>query len=86
MSGWPLTPIRPTALTPTSTAGPSQEAARLAAQKAFFAMAFGQAQPAVVNAPTAATRTATSVIDAPTPATAAPHKLPRPGSILDIRV
>jgi len=65
--------------------GQREEAGRLAAQRAFFAAAMGQAQapaaaaPAAPQAPVAVNR----VADAPAEA---PQKVLRPGSLLDIRV
>lgn len=85
-----MTPIRPAAPQPTPAVQPrSAEAARTAAQKAFFELAMGRAAaPAAVSAPTA---------QAPAPAAAAPQTVAaspsaaparpmRPGSLLDIRV
>ena len=77
------TPIRPSALPPPPITGPSQDAAKLAAQKAFFAMISGRApaaaEPAATPAPAPVNRTLSPVAE-PT------QKIPRPGSILDIRV
>lgn len=87
-----MTPIRPNPLplTPPQT-GPSQDAGKLAAQKAFFAMVSGQAQPAAPAAPASMAQPAAGA--APSPivrsAAAAPdpsQKIPRPGSLFDIRV
>jgi hypothetical protein len=55
----------------------------MAAQKAFFAMISGQAP--VTAAPPAAP-TPTPLARAVSPTAEAPHKIPRPGSVLDIRV
>jgi hypothetical protein len=66
-----------------TTPAPSQDAGKLAAQKAFFAMIAGKApvaaEPAAAPAPTIVTR-------AVSPAAEGPQKIPRPGSLFDIRV
>ncbi len=70
------------------SAGPSADAAKLAAQKAFFAMVSGQAQPATAAAvpqPAAAVAPAPIVRNS-APAADAPQKIARPGSLFDIRV
>jgi hypothetical protein len=84
-------PIRPTGYPTTPLPNPAADAARLAAQRAFFDQALGRAAqaskaqaPAVVQAsaePAPAVRAAPA--SAPTEGAA---KLPRPGSLLDIRV
>lgn len=86
-----MTTIRPNPFPQTPPqAGPSADAAKLAAQKAFFAMVSGGgqaqpaaaasvAQPAVAAAPAPVIRSASA---APDPA----PKIPRPGSLFDIRV
>ena len=81
-----MTPIRPSALPPQLQPGaaPAQDAARLAAQRAFFAAALGQAQPAAAPGAPATGDSAPGA-----QATAAPaetQKIPRPGSLLDIRI
>jgi hypothetical protein len=94
-----VTPIRPNVFpappASTSVAGAGADAARLAAQKAFFAAALGQAAAPAAPPATAAPRAS---FFAPAPAAAArpeirpdpsaeaPAKLLRPGSLLDIRV
>lgn len=91
-----MTPIRPNAapllpqgLSPT---GPSQDAGKLAAQKAFFAMVSGQGQaaPAAAAQPaalqTVAAQAAQPIIRAGVAPPEVPQKIPRPGSLLDIRV
>lgn len=81
-----MTPIRPgmpPAQPATSTAA---DAARLAAQRAFFQQAMGRpaaAAPAPVQATAAPVRT---VELRPSPSAEAPAKVLRPGSLLDIRV
>jgi hypothetical protein len=68
--------------------------ARLAAQKAFFAAALGQAQgaapaPAPVQPTEVRTAAPARAAEAPQPAARAlepPQRILRPGSILDIRV
>jgi hypothetical protein len=86
-----VTTIRPNSFPQTppqaglSQAGPAQDAAKLAAQKAFFAIVSGQAQPAAaatVGQPTVATPVVRSVA----PSAETPQKIPRPGSLFDIRV
>jgi hypothetical protein len=94
-----VTAIRPPGFPPTPAAGAPQrpDAARLAAQKAFFEAAMGKAPAAAPSAaPQAAqaVRTAAAAPATPAPApqrTAAPNGEPptrilRPGSLLDIRV
>jgi hypothetical protein len=87
----PIRPNLPPALSPNAAPKPA-DAARLAAQKAFFEVALGKAAPA----PAPAAPAAAPVQDAParaaaplkgvdTPAEAASRPL-RPGSLLDIRV
>lgn len=83
------TPVRPPIL-PTAAPGPAvarPDAAKLAAQRAFFDRALGKA-----SAPTAALpgsgATAAAAPAASTDASAAepPQKILRPGSLIDIRV
>ncbi|MCR5873772.1 hypothetical protein LRS10_06030 [Phenylobacterium sp. J426] len=85
-----MTTIRPN-LPPSVPPQPQRaiDPARLAAQKAFFAAAMGQAPPA---APAALTPAAEPIPAArPAPATGGadgpqPARILRPGSVLDIRV
>ncbi|WP_293898172.1 hypothetical protein [Phenylobacterium sp.] len=87
-----VNPIRPSAQPPTSLtpmAGPAQDAAKLAAQRAFFAMVSGQAQPAAVAqaaAPQAAAPAVRAVMRAAVQPAEPPQKIMRPGSLFDIRV
>jgi len=84
-----VTTIRPNPFPQTPpAAGPSADAAKLAAQKAFFAMVSGQAQPASAAAPSAAQAAAAPapVVRSPAPTAEAPQKIARPGSLFDIRV
>ena len=94
-----MTPIRPNVFpAPLATnfvAGPGADAARAAAQKAFFAAALGQpaapAAPQATVAPRASffARAPAPIPRAeirPDPSAEAPAKLLRPGSLLDIRV
>jgi hypothetical protein len=94
-----VTPIRPNVFpappATTSVAGVGADAARLAAQKAFFAAAMGQAAAPSAAQPAAAPRVSFfAPAPAPTarpeirpdPSAEAPAKLLRPGSLLDIRV
>jgi hypothetical protein len=91
-----LPPIRPDAF-PTPPARPAADAARLAAQRAFFDAALGragapaQANPAQASAPAATTPApftvrAQPVQRLPDPGAEPPAKPLRPGSLLDIRV
>jgi len=82
-----VNPIRPSILPPTPQSPQSQDSAKLAAQRAFFAAAMGQAQ--------APAQAAMAPPAAPAPSTAAravavqadpPQKVLRPGSLIDIRV
>ena len=84
-----MTPIRPgiPPATPATNAG--SDAARLAAQRAFFQQAMGRPAattalaPAIVQASTLPVRT---VELRSSPNAEAPAKILRPGSLLDIRV
>lgn len=89
-------PVRP-GFVPTSSQSPVQpgRADARAAQRAFFDQALTQARGAVSAAPTAASRPAVEAAPArPAPAAArfdpvappAQDRVPRPGSIIDIRV
>jgi hypothetical protein len=86
-----VTTIRPNPFPQTppqagpSQAGPAQDAAKLAAQKAFFAMVSGQAQPAAAVSAAQPT-VAAPVIRSVAPSAEAHQKIPRPGSLFDIRV
>lgn len=80
--------IRPT-LTPPPAAIPQPQQAqdsKLAAQRAFFAAALGQAQPAAAAQAAPAAPTAAPLMRTPDPAAEPPAKILRPGSLLDIRV
>jgi hypothetical protein len=83
-----VNPVRPSNL-PPAAAAPVQrpaEAARAAAQKAFFEAALGKASapaPAAQAAPAAALQ---PVQRTPDPAAPEPQKVLRPGSLLDIRI
>ncbi|MFN3521010.1 MAG: hypothetical protein ACK4YQ_02085 [Phenylobacterium sp.] len=85
-------PVRP-AITPAPAVAPRPDAARLAAQKAFFQAALGKAEPAAApvqaQRPQAAQPAAARPADPP-PAAAEAQDAPktplRPGSLLDIRV
>jgi hypothetical protein len=89
-----MTAIRPPAFppirTPEQAAGPARaEPGKLAAQKAFFQAALGQAAP-MASAQTAASNPATMasapVQRIPDPGAEKPQKILRPGSLLDIRI
>lgn len=77
----PLRPLPPASPTP---AAQGADAARLAAQKAFFEMALGRA-PQAAAAPQAQTQVQPAR-RLPDPAAPAPERPLRPGSLLDIRV
>ena len=84
-----MTPIRPgmPPAQPASTAG--ADAARLAAQRAFFQQAMGRPAAAATAAPTAAQAPALPVRTVelrPAANAEPPTKILRPGSLLDIRV
>ncbi len=88
-----MNPIRPTGLPFTPPTGQAPDAARSAAQKAFFDAAMGRA-PAPA-APQTLARTAAAAPAAapvqraeirPAPRAEAPAKVLRPGSLLDIRI
>ena len=95
-----MTPIRPNALPvqPASTPGVGADAARQAAQKAFFDAAMGRAAPppaaTVAPAPQAARPSLFAAAPAavqraeirPDPGAEPPARPLRPGSLLDIRV
>jgi hypothetical protein len=86
-----VTPVRPTNLpvqAPASQAG-GADAAKAAAQRAFFQAALGgAAKPAAPQAQATTTPTvfAQPVQRIPDPKAEAPTKILRPGSLLDIRV
>jgi hypothetical protein len=84
----PLTTIRPNVFPQQpQVGGQRDEAGRLAAQRAFFAAVSGQAQAPTAAAAPAAPQAAAQVNRiAEAAPTEAPQRIPRPGSILDIRV
>ena len=83
----PVTPIRPQQPAPIAPQGPApSDAGRLSAQKAFFAMAMGQGQPAAVAAEPAAAPVPAPVNRIASAPAGAPAKILRPGSMLDMRV
>jgi hypothetical protein len=92
-----LTPVRPTSLpiAPQTGASLRPDAARAAAQRAFFQAALGGQTPTAARAPTPAAPAATTTTPTvfaqpvqriPDPAAGAPTRILRPGSLLDIRV
>lgn len=96
-----MTPIRPSALPvqppASAVSGPGADAARAAAQKAFFDAAMGRtAAPAAPAAPQAAAPSRASFFAPaapvqraeirPDPNAEPPSRVLRPGSLLDIRV
>lgn len=85
-----MTPVRPyqTAPTPAPASTAQNDAAKLAAARAFFAAAVGKPAPAQAMQVTAAqaARPPIQVQRTPDPAAPAPEKILRPGSLLDIRI
>lgn len=82
--------IRPSVLPPmpqmgAAPAGNAQDAAKLAAAKAFFAAALGPPAATATAAPVA-TMAPPTTVRAAAPSTDAPQKVARPGSLFDIRV
>ena len=80
-----MNPIRPNVLPLTTPGTSAQDAAKLAAARAFFAAAMGQGNAVSATAPSEPATVATN-----RPASAAsgdaPQKFLRPGSLVDIRV
>ena len=89
-----MTPVRPTGASIPAAAPSPVDAARLAAQKAFFDAALGRAPGAAQPAPTAQVQTAAvaprpasqHINRVPDPGDAPPARILRPGSLLDIRI
>lgn len=82
-----MTPIRPgqPPASPASTTG--ADAARLAAQRAFFQQAMGRPAAAAIPAPIQAAATPVRSVELrPAANGEPPTKVLRPGSLLDIRV
>lgn len=86
--GLGVTPLRPIGVPPASTASPAQrpDAARLAAQRAFFAAALNPPTGPTAAAQTPAAAPAIRAERIPDPAAPPPAKVLRPGSLLDIKV
>jgi hypothetical protein len=81
-----VNPIRPSALPPTPVSQPGQDSGKLAAQRAFFAAALGQAQaPAAASTPAAVSAAGPSAAPV-APAAEGAQRILRPGSLIDIRV
>ena len=85
-----MNPIRPN-LTPNlapQTQGQGLDVNKLAAQKAFFAAAMGQAQtpPAASAAQAPPAPGPTAIHRIPDPGAEPPSRVLRPGSLLDIRI
>jgi hypothetical protein len=78
-----MDPLRPLSAPAPTPAAQGADAARLAAQKAFFEMAMGRAQAPATAQPQAHAAATQRV---PDPAKPAPDRILRPGSLLDIRV
>jgi hypothetical protein len=84
-----LTAVRPPIFPPSRPSETPQrpDAARLAAQKAFFDAALGKAAPAAPTTPTATvSKAATAPPRIPDADAEKPQKILRPGSLLDIRI
>ena len=84
-----MTPIRPAMPPATPATNAGADAARLAAQRAFFQQAMGRPATAGPAAPVqvqAAALPVRTVELRPAVNAAAPTKVLRPGSLLDIRV
>ena len=83
-----MTPIRPQMPPVARPADPAADAAKLAAQRAFFQQALGKAQPVQAAAPVAPAVAAApaSVQRMVDPSQPAPQRILRPGSLLDIRI
>jgi hypothetical protein len=93
-----VTPIRPSAYPVQQPANPAADAARVAAQRAFFDAAMGRANAPAASAPSSSPPAAQALAAArapapvqraqivPDPNAPAPAKVLRPGSLLDIRV
>jgi hypothetical protein len=85
-----VNPIRANPFPPATATPPAgADAARIAAQKTFFAAAMGQAAAPAAAQPARAAIGPPAVQRAeirPDPSTDLPAKLLRPGSLLDIRV
>lgn len=80
-----LNPIRPSVAPYAPQAAQPQDAAKLAAARAFFAAALGQVSN-TASAGQAATAPVTATTTGITAAAESPAKIPRPGSLIDIRV
>ncbi|HYF23352.1 MAG TPA: hypothetical protein VD929_08145 [Caulobacteraceae bacterium] len=78
-------PVRP-GFVPPQTPRPQAADARVAAQRAFFEAAMGQARAAAAPQTPPARPTQATVPPARAEPAAAPERLARPGSLLDIRV
>jgi hypothetical protein len=79
-------PIRPAPLQTTPTATPGADAARQAAQKAFFDAAMGRAAAPTATRATAPAPAPQRVELRPTANAEPPTRILRPGSLLDIRI
>jgi hypothetical protein len=91
-----VTPIRPSAFPAPPANATGADAARAAAQRAFFAAAMGR--PAATAAPTSPSATAPAAARSPAfapvqraeirtdPGAEPPARILRPGSLLDIKV
>lgn len=82
-----MTTIRSNPFSQTPQRPPGQDGGKLAAQRAFFNAALGQAQPSApaAGAPAASAAPATAHRMAAAPADQG-QKILRPGSLLDIRI
>lgn len=84
-----MTAVRPPIFPPSQASAAPQraDAAKLAAQKAFFDMAMGKAAAPAAAAPTPVQALLQAQVQRiPDPGAEPPAKILRPGSLLDIRV
>ena len=84
-----MNPVRPNMLPPGAQPGQPQrpaDAARAAAQRAFFEAAMGKTAAPAASAPAPPAQVAAPVQRTADPAAGKPEKILRPGSLLDIRV
>ncbi len=81
-----MTTIRPSVQPPIPQGAPVRDDAKMAAARAFFAAAMGQAPAPAAATASPATSAQTAVAQTAAPSSNAPQRIPRPGSLIDIRV
>lgn len=81
-----MTTIRPSIQPATPQASQVRDDAKMAAARAFFAAAMDKSQGAAATGTAAATSAAAPSATSSAPTAAAPQRIPRPGSLIDIRV